>query len=181
MNFTTPQPECGVPTNVQTTTTATSVTITWTGYASEYDVKVTGSEIAPINRTVNTNSCTIDGLVPASTYQVIVRAKCNGQYTDWTAPTTFYTADGQGIDDVQGDFSVSLFPNPAKTSVTLKVDGLNGKANVSLIDMSGRTVMTNTLDGNDELQFNVTTLAKGTYFVRISGETISTVRKLVIQ
>ena len=181
VNFTTPQPECGVPTNVQTTTTATSVTITWTGYASEYDVKVTGSEIAPINRTVNTNSCTIDGLVPASTYQVIVRAKCNGQYTDWTAPTTFYTADGQGIDDVQGDFSVSLFPNPAKTSVTLKVDGLNGKANVSLIDMSGRTVMTNTLDGNDELQFNVTTLAKGTYFVRINGETISTVRKLVVQ
>lgn len=181
VNFTTPQPECGVPTNVQTTTTANSVTITWTGYASEYDVKVTGSEIAPINRTVNTNSCTIDGLVPASTYQVIVRAKCNGQYTDWTAPTTFYTADGQGIDDVQGDFSVSLFPNPAKTSVTLKVDGLNGKANVSLIDMSGRTVMTNTLDGNDELQFNVTTLAKGTYFVRINGETISTVRKLVVQ
>ena len=181
VNFTTPQPECGVPTNVQTTTTANSVTITWTGYASEYDVKVTGSEIAPINRTVNTNSCTIEGLVPASTYQVIVRAKCNGQYTDWTAPTTFYTADGQGIDDVQGDFSVSLFPNPAKTSVTLKVDGLNGKANVSLIDMSGRTVMTNTLDGNDELQFNVTTLAKGTYFVRINGETISTVRKLVVQ
>ena len=181
VNFTTPQPECGVPTNVQTTTTATSVTITWTGYASEYDVKVTGSEIAPINRTVNTNSCTIEGLVPASTYQVVVRAKCNGQYTDWTAPTTFYTADGEGIDDIQSDFSVSLFPNPAKTSVTLKVDGLNGKADVMLIDMSGRTVMTNTMDGNDELQFNVATLAKGTYFVRISGDAISTVRKLVVQ
>lgn len=180
LSFTTPQPECGTPVNVQTTTTATSVTITWTGYASEYDVKVTGSEIAPINRTVNTNSCTIDGLVPASTYQVIVRAKCNGQYTDWTEAVTFYTADGEGIESAEGDFSVSMYPNPAKEQVSIRIDGVSGKVNVALIDMSGRTVMTDTTE-NSEIQFNVSALAKGTYFVRLNGEGISTVRKLVVQ
>ena len=180
LSFTTPQPECGTPTNVQTTSTATSVTITWTGYASEYDVKVTGSEIAPINRTVNTNSCTIDGLVPASTYQVIVRAKCDGQYTDWTEAVTFYTADGEGIESAEGDFSVSMYPNPAKEQVSIRIDGVSGKVSVALIDMSGRTVMSDTTESS-EIQFNVSALAKGTYFVRLNGEGISTVRKLVVQ
>ena len=179
-NFTTPQPECGVPTNVQTTTTATSVTITWTGYASEYDVKVTGSEIAPVNRTVTTNSCTIDGLVPASTYQVIVRAKCDGQYTDWTEAVTFYTADGQGIDNAVGEYSVSMYPNPAKEQVSIRIEGMSGKVNVAIIDMSGRTVMCDMME-NGEAMLNVSTLAKGTYFVRLNGEEISTVRKLVVQ
>jgi hypothetical protein len=179
-NFTTPQPECGVPTNVQTTTTATSVTITWTGYASEYDVKVTGSEIAPVNRTVTTNSCTIDGLVPASTYQVIVRAKCDGQYTDWTEAVTFYTADGQGIDNAVGEYSVSMYPNPAKEQVSIRIEGMSGKVNVAIIDMSGRTVMSDMME-NGEAMLNVSTLAKGTYFVRLNGEEISTVRKLVVQ
>jgi hypothetical protein len=179
-SFTTPQPECGTPVNVTTTTTATTVTITWTGYASEYDVKVTGSEIAPINRTVTTNSCTIDGLVPASTYQVIVRAKCNGQYTDWTEPATFYTADGEGINDVEGDFTVTMYPNPAKEQVSIRIDGMSGKVNVALIDMSGRTVMSDTMENGDAI-LNVSTLAKGTYFVRLNGEGISTVRKLVVQ
>lgn len=180
LSFTTPQPECGTPVNVQTTTTATTVTITWTGYASEYDVKVTGSEIAPINRTVNTNSCTIEGLVPASTYQVIVRAKCNGQYTEWTEPVTFYTADGEGIEDAEGEYTVSMYPNPAKEQVSIRIDGMSGKVNVALIDMSGRTVMSDTME-NGETMLNVSTLAKGTYFVRMNGEGISTVRKLVVQ
>lgn len=180
LSFTTPQPECGTPTNVQTTSTATSVIITWTGYASEYDVKVTGSEIAPINRTVSTNSCTIDGLVPASTYQVIVRAKCDGQYTDWTEAVTFYTADGEGIESAEGDFLVSMYPNPAKEQVSIRIDGVSGKVSVALIDMSGRTVMSDTMESS-EIQFNVSALAKGTYFVRLNGEGISTVRKLVVQ
>lgn len=180
LSFTTPQPECGTPVNVQTTTTATTVTITWTGYASEYDVKVTGSEIAPINRTVNTNSCTIEGLVPASTYQVIVRAKCNGQYTEWTEPVTFYTADGEGIEAAEGEYTVSMYPNPAKEQVSIRIDGMSGKVNVALIDMSGRTVMSDTME-NGETMLNVSTLAKGTYFVRMNGEDISTVRKLVVQ
>ncbi|MCR4811249.1 MAG: fibronectin type III domain-containing protein [Bacteroidales bacterium] len=178
--FTTPQPECGVPTNVQTTTTATTVTITWTGYATEYDVKVTGSEIAPINRTVMTNSCTVDGLVPASTYQVVVRAKCDGLYTDWTEAVMFHTADGEGIENAEGEYSVSMYPNPAKEQVSIRIEGMSGKVNVAVIDMSGRTVMSDMME-NGEAMLNVSTLAKGTYFVRLNGEGISTVRKLVVQ
>ena len=186
LSFTTIQqgeePEtCDVPTNITTSNiTATSVTVSWTGTAVSYEVTVTGSG-QPITQTVNENSCTIDGLSPAKSYQVKVRATCeNGLVTDWSTPVTFYTLEGSGIDDINATYSVSLYPNPAKSEVTLRVEGLNGTATVSIIDMSGRTLMSDTLNG-ESLRLNVAPLAQGTYFVRVSGENISTVRKLVVR
>ena len=179
VSITTPQPECGIPVNVQTATTSTSVTVTWIGYASEYDVIVSGGDM-PIQRTVTTNSCTIEGLNPSSTYNVKVRAKCNGQYTDWTDPVTFYTAAGGSIDDVEGNTcTVTIYPNPATSQATVSVEGLSGKANVAVVDMTGRTVMTSTMESTCTI--NVSQLAAGTYFVRISGANIQTVRKLIVK
>lgn len=180
VSFSTPQPECDVPVNVQTSTTATSVTVSWIGYASEYDVLVSGGDM-PIQRTVYTNSCTIDGLAPASTYNVKVRAKCDGQYTDWTDALTFYTADGNAIDDLSAaDFSVSLYPNPATNRTTVCVNGLTGSASLNVIDMSGRTLLSTSMVNGTAL-LNVSHLASGTYFVRIYGDNFSTVRKLVVK
>jgi len=180
-SFTTTQPECGVPVNVQTTTTSTTVTVTWTGYAAEYEVIVSGGDM-PITRTgITNNSCTIEGLTPASTYNVKVRAICDGQYTDWTEPLTFYTADGSGISEVNGNYTVSLFPNPTNGKFALRIDGESGKVDVSLIDMNGRVIITDTANSNDTVHFNITSLSKGTYFVRLSGEKTNIVRKLIVQ
>ena len=75
---------------------------------------------------------------------------------------------------------VNIYPNPATSRATVSVEGFSGKAQLNVIDMSGRTVMTTTLE-NGSAQLNVAKLAKGTYFVRISGDQISTVRKLIVK
>lgn len=179
-------PTCDVPTNIvidqESINTPYAALITWNGTASQYEIEITGGE-QPVTTTVSTNSYTFNG-VASTTYSVRVRAICDGGVTsDWSAAQSFTTPNGgepQGIDDVNASYSVNIYPNPAKNTVTISVDGLNGKAQVSVIDMSGRTVMTSTME-SDATQLNVSKLAQGTYFVRINGETISTVRKLVVK
>lgn len=175
--------ECDVPTNIvidqESVNTPYAALITWTGTASQYEIEITGGE-QPVTATVQTNSYTFTG-VAATTYTVRVRALCDGGATsDWSASSTFSTPAEQGIDDVNASYSVNLYPNPANEKVTVSVAGLSGKAQVSVIDMSGRTVLTSTMEG-DSAQLNVSKLAQGTYFVRINGENISTVRKLVVR
>lgn len=175
--------ECDVPTNIvidqESVNTPYAALITWTGTAGQYEVEITGGE-QPVTATVQTNSYTFTG-VAATTYTVRVRALCeNDETSDWSAASTFSTPAEQGIDDVNASYSVNLYPNPANEKVTVSVAGLNGKAQVSVIDMSGRTVLTSTMEG-DSAQLNVSKLAQGTYFVRINGENISTVRKLVVR
>lgn len=179
-------PTCDVPTNIvidqESINTPYAALITWNGTASQYEIEITGGE-QPVTTTVSTNSYTFNG-VASTTYSVRVRAICDGGVTsDWSAAQSFTTPNGgepQGIDDVNASYSVNIYPNPAKNTVTISVDGLSGKAQVSVIDMSGRTVMTSTME-SDATQLNVSKLAQGTYFVRINGETISTVRKLVVK
>lgn len=177
--------ECDVPTNVATSNiTATAVTVSWTGTASEYQIEVSDGGATPIMQTVSASPYTVEGLTASTNYTVRVRALCENDATsDWSAAVNFTTPNGeqpQGIDDVNASYSVSIYPNPTRNTVTVSVNGLNGKAQVSVIDMSGRTVMTTTME-SDATQLNVSKLAQGTYFVRINGESISTVRKLVVK
>jgi len=161
-----------------------SALITWEGEASEYDVQITSGG-QPATFTTDANSYNFQG-VASMTYSVRVRAVCDGGFTSgWSAPVTFNTPAApqpQGIGDVMNTASesCSIYPNPATSRATVSVEGLSGKAQLSVIDMSGRTVMTSTIDGGSA-QLNVSKLAKGTYFVRISGDQISTVRKLIVK
>ena len=93
---------------------------------------------------------------------------------DMTYTATF--AGNVGIDQVSLD-DVSLFPNPATSTVTVRA---NGMEQVSIIDLNGRTVMTQRVN-TETATFDLGTLAKGTYFVRIVGQQASAVRKLVVK
>ena len=85
-------------------------------------------------------------------------------------------AENVGIEEATME-DVSLFPNPASSTVTIRA---NGMEQVSIIDLNGRTVMAQKVD-NATATFDVSTLAKGTYFVRIVGEQATAVRKLVVK
>ena len=93
---------------------------------------------------------------------------------DMTYTATF--ADGVGIDEVSFD-EVSLYPNPATSTVTVRA---NGMEQVSIIDLNGRTVMTQRVN-TETATFDLSTLAKGTYFVRIVGEQQTAIRKLIVK
>ncbi len=155
--------------------------------------------VSSADSTMGTVSCTPSGSVEAGTSVTATATPAtNHIFTGWVnaagdtvstaTPYTFtVTADitlvgtfrynGVGIETVSLD-NVSLFPNPASTSVT--ISGLEAKATVTLVDINGHVSGQWTAKDNT-LTIDLTNYATGTYFVRIVGEQAMAVRKLIIK
>lgn len=88
-------------------------------------------------------------------------------------------APNTGIDNVDG-CSMRLFPNPASSTVTLTVNGFDGETMVEVVDMNGRTVSKLTTS-NYQLMLDVSKLAQGAYFVRVTGEKATAVSRLIVR
>ena len=162
-------------------TTATTATITWTANgSSSYEVAygITGTSRENCRRlTANTNSITINGLDEATAYDVYVRSVCAaGVTSDWSDVVTFETQD-VAIDDVD-NASISLYPNPASSTVTLT--GIEGDATVTVVDMNGRESGKWKVESG-KLTIDVTGYAQGAYFVRITGDRVNAIRKLIVR
>ncbi|MBP3739934.1 MAG: fibronectin type III domain-containing protein [Bacteroidales bacterium] len=154
--------------------------------------------------TLNSANSTMGTASPAGTTAVVdggsftatATANQGYRFTGWTNaagdtvstanPYTFtVTADivltaqfaiGVGI-DVADATAVSLFPNPATSSVTVK--GIGSNATVAVIDLNGREVLRQQADGTATI--DVSTLAKGAYYVRVVNGQATAVRKLIVK
>ena len=73
---------------------------------------------------------------------------------------------------------ISLYPNPARTSVS--IHGLEPGAKVTVVDLNGREVVSR-LSPHSSLTLDVSGLPQGAYFVRIAGMRQTAVRKLVVK
>ena len=83
------------------------------------------------------------------------------------------------IDEVETS-ALSLYPNPASQMVSISAEGVEGNVNVQIVDMNGRVMMEQ--QGNAQsFRFDVSSLAQGAYFVRMTGENINAVRKLIVK
>lgn len=127
---------------------------------------------------------TISGLDANTNYVAKVRAICEGgRYGEYTS-VAFSTLSEQveGIDAASG-MDVAIYPNPATTSTTISVKGVDGKINVAIISMDGRTLQhfEKECPTDCEMLVNVEGLAKGTYLVRLSNDKINTTRKFNVQ
>ena len=162
--------------------TYNSATVTWTGTASQYEIEYgkggfpqgSGTTV-----TVATNSAVLTGLEELTTYDVYVRSICSeGVYSLWSAKHSFSTPEEEvGIDDVENG-NVALYPNPASTTVT--ISGIEGLSTVTVVDLNGRVSGEWRVESG-ELTIDVSGYAKGAYFVRITGERTTAVRKLVVR
>ncbi|QYJ67999.1 T9SS type A sorting domain-containing protein [Flavobacterium litorale] len=73
-----------------------------------------------------------------------------------------------------------VYPNPASTSVTLKMENLNGDAMVNVTDILGKTVLSTTASGN-ELNLDISMLNSGMYFITLEAAGKSITKKIVVQ
>lgn len=91
--------------------------------------------------------------------------------------TAVFREDG-GIDsDLQPPTSdITLHPNPATSSVTLS--GLQPGMLLTLLDLNGRQLQEFRIQ-DSELKIDVSSLPAGTYFLRLSSPSATTVRRLV--
>lgn len=160
----------------------TSATLEWTSDGTLWEVEFNGTVISTPD-----NPCTLSGLTVGTDYSVRVRNVCDASadfYSEWSAAVSFRTdtipVEPQGIDDVNGTAAVALYPNPASTTVTIAVRGISGTATVTLVDLNGRTCGSwKAEDG--QLVVDLGGMARGAYFVRVTGENTSVVRKLVLR
>jgi uncharacterized repeat protein (TIGR02543 family) len=100
-----------------------------------------------------------------------------------TLTATFAANGTEGIEDVAGNALCTIYPNPTSDATTISVKGANGKVRITVVDINGRTVATETLECNADCEktMDARNLAQGTYFVKITGENVNMVKKLVVR
>jgi hypothetical protein len=133
---------------------------------------------------VNDNpQATLTGLDSATSYVAKVRSLCeDGRYSEYNSVSFTTLGRPQGIDEA-GQLRVSVYPNPASTVTTIAVQGVEGRLNVAIISIDGRTLQSFVKDcpSDCEMVLDVEGLAKGTYLVRLYNDQINTTRKFNVQ
>ena len=92
------------------------------------------------------------------------------------ATYTAVFAQNVGIDEV-AEAAWNLYPNPASSVVA--IDGVKGLAEVTVTDINGRAVLTQKLTQTHTL--DISHLSAGTYFVTVTTDADSAVRKLIVK
>ena len=178
LNDDTPEP-CATPTSLTATDAgADFISVTWDAdpdvVSWNIQYRPQGGQLA--SATTNANSYTITGLAPETEYQIQVQADCGGgDQSEWSAILTASTT--VGIDSWLAG-SVTLYPNPANEYVDIRVDGDLSVTAMEVYDVYGKLV--NTVIVNDNpTRINVSGLADGMYFVRVTTEKGSVTKTFV--
>ena len=165
--------------------TSTTATLSWTSTADSWEIELSNVSGSTTLTTTN-NPHTLTGLLPNMSYSARVRALCSGPgfvpNSEWSTAVTFHTdtVSTQGIEGVDGNGSFVLYPNPATTTVTIDLTGVEDAASISIIDLNGRQVYDGKAVG-ERMTINVASFAKGAYFVRVTGSNTTAVRKLIVK
>ena len=124
----------------------------------------------------------IKNLNPSTEYDVYVRLVCSDDKLSNWQRFDLKTTDLIGIDGVEGDYVLRVYPNPTTKGTNIYLQGVEGNVVVSVVDMSGRLRVSREVEcgGGNEVNVRVDYLEKGTYFVRVLGDDINSVRKLIV-
>lgn len=86
-----------------------------------------------------------------------------------------------GIEELSKN-AIQMFPNPAEEQITLAGLPLSEKVSIEIYDISGRLVKTERLFGNEVVQYSLSGLVSGTYFIDVKTETSVLLRdKLIVR
>ena len=178
---------CNAPTDINTVVAGNVATVSWTASTDNISFELEYgpqgfSHGAGTFVSATSSSVTLPNLDYATDYDVYVRAICDqGTYSGWSAVASF-TTNAVGIDGVAAP-ACTIYPNPTRGSATITVTGISGKVRISVVDIDGREVATETLyciDGCAKTM-EVGKLAQGAYFVRITSDNANIVKKLIVR
>ncbi len=111
------------------------------------------------------------------TYTVLSTSSVCANYT-WTTAFTQSVSGCVGIQNaVSQALSFGVYPNPTAGEFTIELSNGTTKT-VEVIDFTGRVVLSNT-SAADKINMNLSTLAKGIYYVRVLSNNTIEVAKLI--
>jgi hypothetical protein len=159
------------------TVTAGSGTGTIVTQGFGYRVAVSGTWTTVVS-TPNSNALT--GLTANTEYEFRAYA-ITASSTYYGSILTFTTDVIVGYDTANANDFI-IYPNPANSLATVKVEGLRTSAKVTVTDISGKLIETLTIkSGDDRAEFDVANYADGTYLVRVIADGINRVEKLIVK
>jgi hypothetical protein len=89
---------------------------------------------------------------------------------------------GTSVNDLPGSGLFSIYPNPSKGNVQISWKaGMNGEANVSVIDITGREVMSKEVKMSGNTGMDLSGLQQGIYFIRVAADEMQHVEKVILQ
>ena len=171
----TPVP-CEVPTGLTTTNVENhAISIAWDANAevNSWNIRYRVVKSEWTIQTSNTNSYTITGLEGLTTYVIQVQADCGDDgLSEWSSSITEQTTN-VGIENRLAS-SITLYPNPANDVVNVECTMNNVQLQgIEIIDVYGKVVRTvvETCHGASlQTRINVSGLAAGMYFVRVTTD-----------
>ncbi len=89
---------------------------------------------------------------------------------------------GLGVNNavVSSDNNLSVYPNPASTSLNVKLGSVSDKATVEVYNTIGQIVIASQEVTNNSTEINVSTLAKGVYILKVSnGKEVSNTKFVI--
>lgn len=91
-----------------------------------------------------------------------------------------YADETTGLEYTAENIALTVFPNPAKDRVHVRLQGAAVSAALSLLDQSGRVIKQQRMD-QQGLQLDVTDLMPGVYTLIVTNQDLYAVRKLLVR
>ncbi len=166
---------CAAPASLNTTVLSpTTATLSWSPVAGALGYQITGGPLGGTQRNIRTTatSRTLPILSPSSTYQWLVTAYCNPEFSN-PSPTQIFSTPA-----ARTSASFSLSPNPSAGTVWLRFAEAADQV-LQVLDMTGRLHTSVQLAGQREHQ--LTGLPEGLYLLRLLGSGEEQQQLLLVQ
>ena len=162
------------PTNLNLSFEGNNIELTWDGTAISYQIFRDDVFIAQVNQPIfidpnldiTTNYC----------YKVLALGEeCNSNFSNVKCSLIGLN------EEINNDFTASLYPNPTNDKTILEIKGLNTNSDVLVYDLQGRVLKTYKFNlGQDKLEIDASNLTKGIYYIKVKNSEKSLTKKLIV-
>jgi hypothetical protein len=138
-----------------------------------------------ISATYQWINCTSNQLIPGAINQSYT-PNVNGSYAaiitqcGISDTSTCFTINNVGLDEIENDSEMLIYPNPATSSFSIKVPVNDEVIQVRIFNMIGELVSNKLFNGNDIIVHDISNLSSETYTVEVKSESRSLKKKLVV-
>jgi endonuclease I len=151
--------------------------LVFTGTEGSFKVKVNGVQVGTIPYSATATTTTITGI--NKTGDVIVSFEENSTAGNrvkiddlsWTCASTLSTTDFQND-------NFSIYPNPSNGNVKINFENANEKHTVQVFSLIGQKVFEKDFDNTNTA--SIGNLSNGVYLVKVSSETATVTKKLIV-